>query len=217
MTSVKPLFGINYNIGDIGFIFVDNEITSIGIAWFTDWEKGKNPDVPQIPVSHVVIVTGEDECVEALPLKVRKSTLSKYFNNTHAHISFRRPVNLMDDVVKDIVNDAYSTIGGLYNIFLIIGHFLSDNWFGRLLYKWTEGKSKIFFTKLFYIRNTWNCSQLVGYCLNNRPQYKGQGVLVNDLYSLDPQEVFQDRIIFVPWKKESYTLWLKCALKKRKL
>ena len=62
--SVRPEYGANYKLGDIGFTFIDDNFISLGVAWFTKWDQGKNTDVPDVPVTHCFIVSGEDECID---------------------------------------------------------------------------------------------------------------------------------------------------------
>jgi len=200
IVSVKPQYGVNYKDGFIGFIYNDSSFISLGISWFTNWERGQNPDVPNIPISHTLIVTGPNECVEANFPKIKRSLLTDYFNDPHNHIFFRKPVGLNDDISKRIIDTAYSKIGKLYDWTLLIGHTISNSFIGIILDVLTKGKSKEFFTNLFNKKNRMICSELAAYCLNEQPEYKGKGTLLKKLSSIDPQQFFQDKVIFTPWK-----------------
>ena len=35
--------------------------------------------------------------------------------------------------------------------------------------------------------------------MNEQPEYKSKGILAKAGYEIDPQELFQDAIIFAPW------------------
>ena len=200
--SVKPEYGVNYKEGFIGFTFDDSSFLSMGISWFTRWEKGVNPDVPNISISHCFVVTGPDSCVEAWVPYVRKSKLSDYFNNPHLHVSFRKPKSMSDEMGKSIAEAATSQIGKSYDVLLIIGLLLTNTFVGKFLEKITNGWSKKLLTNLFNKRKAYICSELVGYAMSTQPQYKGQGILNGSLSSTDPQSLFEDRVIFEPWSEQ---------------
>lgn len=197
--SVKPQYGLNYRDGFIGFTFDDSSFLSSGIVWFTSWEQGQNSDVPNIPVSHVFVVTGENQCVEAWVPKVRISSLSDYFNNPHKHVCFRKPNGMTDEIAQQIVKTSLSEVGKSYNYTLIIGHAISDSWVGRMFDSITGGKFHILVTSFFNTRWGFMCSQLASYCMNLISQYKGRGVLKDKVSSIDPQKLFQSKEIFEPW------------------
>jgi hypothetical protein len=97
---VKPEYGLNYTKGFIGFTFDDQSFVSNGIAWFTRWEEGENPDA-----------------------------------------------------------------------------------------------------RLFNKKRRFICSELAAYALNQQPEYHGKGILAQRPFSIDLQELFQDRVIFEPWSE----------------
>jgi hypothetical protein len=102
IVSVLPEFGVNYNVGYIGFTYTDNSFISKGIAWFTRWAKGENLDVPNVPLSHVIVVTGPDTCAEATVPRSKETPIQEYFDAPHTHIFFRKPVGWTDDLGKRI-------------------------------------------------------------------------------------------------------------------
>ena len=59
--SLEPAYGDNYKAGFVGFTHTGSTLLSKGIAHFTRWSR-----LSDIHVSHVLIVTGENECVEAV-------------------------------------------------------------------------------------------------------------------------------------------------------
>jgi hypothetical protein len=202
VVSVKPEYGVNYKEGYIGFTFDDDSFLSTGIAWFTNWERGVNPDVPNIPISHVFVVTGPDECVEAYVPKVRITKLSNYFTDPHKHIFFRKPINLDDSIAKGITDTAKSEVGKSYDYFLIIGHIISDSFIGRALDNLSKGWFRKFCSEVFDTRQGFICSELAGHSMSSQPMYKGKGVLAKPMKTIDPVELFQDRVIFTPWTIE---------------
>jgi hypothetical protein len=87
INSLAPKFKKNYDIGYIGFTYNKSDITSIGIAYFTDWVR-----MSDIKVSHCFIVTGEDELIEAsFKEGVREDTISKYFDDPNVQVFFKKP------------------------------------------------------------------------------------------------------------------------------
>lgn len=200
--SVKPQFGINYKVGYVGFTFKDTNLISNGIAWFIRWDKGENPDVPNINIAHTFIVSNENECIEAISPTVTFSPLSKYFNDPHIHVSFRKPTDMTELTGHLIALDAAHKVGKPYDYSLIIGHALSNTIPGHILSDLTHEKSKEFLTWLFENKGRLICSELVSTAIKSRPEYNGKGVLVHPPYSIDPQELFQSREIFSPWAEQ---------------
>ena len=202
IVSVKPQFGVNYKVGYIGFTFTDNNFISNGIAWFTRWEKGENTDVPKLNLSHCFIVDSENECIEATENGVVTSPLTKYFNNPHAHVSFRKPIGLTELTGHLMALDVSHQLGKPYDYVLIVGHAIDDTFLGKLFDKITDDKSREFITWVFSTKGRFICSELVAAAMRNRPEYAGKGVLVHPPYSIDPQGLFQSKEIFSPWSEE---------------
>ena len=50
--------------------------------------------------------------------------------------------------------------------------------------------------------HTWICSELAAYCLEQQPEYAGKGVLARPVDTIDPQQLFEDQVIFTPWHKD---------------
>lgn len=202
IVSVKPQFGVNYKVGYIGFTFTDNNFISNGIAWFTRWEKGLNPDVPNINISHTFIVDGENECIEATSPTVCVSPLSKFFDNPHTHVCFRKPLGMTELTGHLMALDASHQLGKPYDYSLIVGHAIDDTFLGKLFDKITDDKGRDFLTWVFNNKGRFICSELIAAAMRNRPEYAGKGVLTKPPYSIDPQQLFQSREIFVPWSDE---------------
>jgi len=197
--NVPPVFGETYKVGYIGFTFQDHNFLASGVAWFTRWDKGANPDVPKLDLSHVIVVTGENECVEAYLPKVRRTPLSHYFDNPNNHVAFRKPVGLTPELGQRIADAAASRIGDSYGISLIIGQLLANCFLGHFLNWATRGWSSRVITGIFEKKNQFICSELGAYALNQQPEFKGKGILAEPPYEIDPQDLFEDRTIFEPW------------------
>ena len=202
IVSVKPEFGVNYNNGFMGFSFTDNSFVSNGIAWFDRWEKGKHSNLPDLNLSHTFIVSGKNECIEAIDTGVSLSPLSKFFDDPHTHVCFRKPLGLTDAIATRMLLDASKLLGSPYDFVLIAGHAISDTFGGKLLDEITKGKSRDLITWLFETKGRYICSELCAEVLRKRPEYANKGVLTHPPYSLDPQILFQDEIIFSPWFQE---------------
>jgi len=187
IVSVKPGFGVNYNRGWLGFTFTQKSFVSSGIAWFTRFEEGDNKALPDIPISHVVVVSGPDECVEAAIPKVLRGPLSHYFEDPNTHIVFRKPVS-WDAAKADLtVMQAETRVGQSYDYPLFVGHFLNENVLGRLFSILSFGLSKKAVYALLNRKNGLICSELgawalaqSGYKLDKKPA------------SYTPQTLFQD-------------------------
>lgn len=199
MFNVPPVFGETYKVGYIGFTFQDHNFLASGVAWFTRWDKGENPDIPKLNLSHVIIVTGDNECVEAYLPRVRRTPLDHYFDNPNNHIAFRKPIGLTPEIGERIAKAAASRIGDSYGISLIVGQLIADSIVGRLLGWITRGWSHRLITGIFEKKNQFICSELGAFVLNEQPEYKGKGVLSKPPFEIDPQMLFEDREIFEPW------------------
>lgn len=202
IVSVKPEFGVNYKNGYIGFTFTDNSFISNGIAWFDRWEKGKNSNLPDLNLSHAFIVSGRNECIEALDTGVTLSPLTKFFDDPHTHICFRKPLGLTEEIADRMLLDASRLLGSPYDFILVAGHAVSDSFGGKLLEEITNGKSRDLITWLFETKGKYICSELIAEIMRKRPEYGTKGVLSHPPYSLDPQRIFQDEIVFSTWSQQ---------------
>ena len=100
LESATPRYGENYSRGYIGFVAEDpSDFVSQGIAYLTRWQ-----DRSGIAVTHVLVVTGENECVEALPQGVVRSPLEPYFESPRP-IFLKAPVGCAIGECSDKVSD----------------------------------------------------------------------------------------------------------------
>ncbi len=193
--SLDPEYGKNYDIGYVGFTYSATNIISNGIAYFTRWAR-----MSQIKTCHALLVTGENECIEAHAQGgVKKTPLSSYFNDEHTQIFFRKPIDLTDVIAKAIAITAEHELGCKYDIKLIGSQAFSNSHLGKLIKDIFGGKPEEIISKLVNNDNRWICSELVAYCLDEQPLYKGRGILGKPADTIDPQELFEDSIIFQPW------------------
>jgi hypothetical protein len=198
LRTLTPDYGSNYGKGYIGFTYSDSNFVSEGIAYFTRWAR-----MSQIRVSHALIVSDENECIEAhMNGGVQISRLSKYFEDKHCQIFFRKPVRLSPAVADAIVQSAKSQVGCSYDISLIAGHAIPNTFIGRVIDKRFGGNSESLLCKFLNHENQWICSELAAYCLDEQHNYHDNGILKANVETISPQELFEDPFIFEAWKND---------------
>ncbi|TSA33308.1 MAG: hypothetical protein D4R65_07930 [Verrucomicrobiaceae bacterium] len=196
--SLAPAFGDNYKPGYIGFTHTGSSQLSTGIAWFTRWSR-----LSDIHVSHVLVVTGNNECVEALGGKgIVKSPLNKYFDDPKTQIFFRRPRKCTAAVGQRIAETALAQVGTKYDDLLIAAQMLEASFLRRWMMSHFHNTPSHFVGRLLNRDIRWICSELASYCLDCQPEYADKGVLVKPDYAIDPQELFEDQEIFANWHSE---------------
>ena len=193
--TIKPRFGTNYDIGHIGFTFYPGDIVSEGIAYFSDAET-------DVEVSHTLLVSGKDECIEAhIKNGVQISTLSKYFDDPRCQIFFKKPVGLNPELARRMIETAKEQVGCEYDTSLIIAQALQGSFLGRLINKVFNGKPDEYISDKLDSDGKWICSEFMAYDMDSQPEFKDKGILAKPDNTIDPQELFDDKIIFKQWKK----------------
>lgn len=196
--SCDPVFRENYDVGYIGFTYSDSHFISRGIAYFTRWAR-----MSQVKVSHALLVSGDNECIEAHAQGgVQRAALSDYFNDEHCQIFFRKPVGLNSDIAARLVTTAELEIGCKYDIGLIAGHAFSNSHLGRLIREVFGGDAADLLCRLKNNENRWICSEFAAHCLSEQPEYHRKGILQKPAETIDPQELFEDTFLFEPWKND---------------
>lgn len=196
IVDLKPEYGSNYGKGYIGFTYSDSNVISKGIAYFTRWAR-----MSQIRVSHALIVTDENECIEAhMNGGVQRSALSRYFGDPRCQIFFRKPIDLLPAIADAIAGSAETQLGCAYDIGLIAGHALPNTFIGRLIEKRFDGNFESLLCKFLNHDNQWICSELVSFCLDQQDAYHDTGILKANVETISPQEFFEDPFIFEAWK-----------------
>ncbi len=195
---IPPSFGDNYKPGYIGFTHSDKSLVSQGIAHFSRWSR-----LSDIHVSHVLIVTGENEAVEAVADKgVVKIPLSKYFEDPHTRIFFRKPKKLTNDLAARIAGTALTQVGARYDHLLLAAQVLEGSFLRRWIYSAFREAPDHFVGRLLNRDDRWICSELASYCLDAQPEYADKGILAKPHHAIDPQEFFEDQELFAAWKQE---------------
>lgn len=193
--SLEPRFGENYKPGFIGFTHTGSSLLSRGIAHFTRWSR-----LSDIHVSHVLVVTGENECVEALATRgVVKSPLDTYFNDPKTQIFFRKPRKCSAAIGQRIAESALAQAGTKYDRLLVAARMLEGSFLRRWLGSHFRGTPEHFVSRLLNRDNRWICSELAAYCLDCQPEYVDRGILAKPSCAINPQELFEDSEIFANW------------------
>jgi hypothetical protein len=199
LTTISPVWMKNYAPGYIGFQYWDDSILSKGIAYFERWER-----LSLIKVSHCFVVSGEHECIEALGRGVVTSPLTERFDAPHCAVFFRQPVGWDLDLGLRIVDEARAQLGKGYDYTLVAGHLVTDSWVvNRILSKHTAESFKAWVLKHANGKGTFDCSELSAYCLDSQPELKDRGCLANPDYWIEPQELFEDNMVFQVWKNQT--------------
>jgi hypothetical protein len=196
LTSIQPVYGENYDDGYIGFTYYKTNFVCNGIAYFTRWSR-----MNDIKVSHALVVTGKNECVEATFTKgVVQSDLAHYFDDPHCQIFFKKPNGLTKAIAENIVKLAKEEVGTEYDTDLIAAQAMQGSHIGKLINSIFGGFPDRIVSKLLNNDNSWICSELAAYCLDEQPEYKNKGILSKPNETIDPQELFEDQAIFKRWK-----------------
>lgn len=196
--SQPPRFGENYKAGYVGFTHNGSHFLSQGIAYFTRWSR-----LSDIHVSHALVVTGENECVEALIGRgVVKSPLDKYFHDPKTQIFFRRPRKCTNAVGARIAETALAQVGTKYDHLLLAAQMLEGSFLRRWIQAAFRESPDRFVGRLLNRDQRWICSELAAYCLDCQPEYADKGVLALPHHAIDPQELFEDQEIFAAWKNQ---------------
>lgn len=186
----QPLSG--YNVGYIGFTHVPGLLAD-GICYFERWSK-----LSDIAVSHVLVVTGTNECVEAHWPRVKVSPLTSYFEDPKTLIAFRRPRGWSKRLGLDIASAAKTRVGDKYDVGLIAAQFMANTFVGHYLNKWFGGRPDAWMSKRLDRKDQFICSELAAWSLSQQPEFRGKGILQAPLDTISPQELFEDQNIFEP-------------------
>lgn len=163
-----------------------------------------------IKISHALIVIDENTCVEAdaNERKVIKSPLSKYFNNQNKIISFRKPRDLSDEIANVISETAISKIGCPYEFKQIVSHINHSLPFIHQFNKLSHNFVVDIISRVIDNPDKFICSELAAFCLKSAKDWKyhDKGILSRLTCRVNPQELFEDRVIFKDWLFDD-TIW----------
>jgi hypothetical protein len=153
-----------------------------------------------IPVSHCFTVSGEGMCIEAhAGTGVAEAKLSKYFDDEHCHVFFRKPRcwNMVSGYTqRDLV---WGQIGCEYDFGAVCAAGLTGTIAGRFVNEAGFGVPEELIGRLLQDDKRWMCSELSSYAL--KKVYGEKGCLAKPTYCIEPQELFEDGAVFEDWKK----------------
>jgi hypothetical protein len=196
--SLEPAYGDNYKSGYIGFTHTGSTLLSTGIAHFSRWSR-----LSDIHVSHVLVVTGANECVEATGGKgVVKSTLDRYFNDPKTQIFFRKPRKCTQALGQRIAETALSQAGTKYETLIKVAQMLDGSFLRRWMMSHFRESPDHFVGHLLNRDNRWIAAELAAFCLDCQPEYADRGVLAKHRHAISPQELFEDGEIFSNWSAD---------------
>lgn len=195
VNSVEPKFGVNYDVGYIGFKYVDRNFLSNGIAYFTRWER-----LNQIRVSHCFVVSSKNECVHAtMKMGVCIGQLDDWFNDPKCQVFFRKPRGYSVALGNRIVQTAASQLGRDYDFSLLFSQGIEGSYIGRMLHRIYGDDLSAALAKLCNSEDEWVCSELQAYSLDEQPEYHDVGCLSKPNAAISPQELFEDELLFEAW------------------
>jgi hypothetical protein len=195
---ITPQFGVNYDTGYIGFTYTGGFVAA-GVAYFERWNR-----LSDIKVTHALIVSGENECIEAhIDEGVARVSLAKYFADPQCRIFFRKPRGWNPGLGQRIAAAAAAKVGDRYNTGLVVAEGVADTvagrWMNKLFHEWPHRVLNRWLAR----PNEFICSELAAYALAQQPEFAGLGVLAKPLDTIDPQELFEDTELFEDWVNES--------------
>ena len=193
--SKAPVYGENYNQGYIGFTYKKKSVVSIGIAYITRWSR-----LSEVMVSHAFVVKNADECIEAVGEGVRIGSIKHYFDDPECQVFFRKPIEYNEDIASRICKTAEKEVGKAYDSNLIPMHFLVGTMVGRAINLMTFKLAEKLVMSFANSENKWICSELAAYSLDEQPEFRDKGVLSEGNETINPQELFEDEVIFKPWR-----------------
>lgn len=197
--SLAPQFGENYKPGFIGFTHTGSAQQTRGITRFSRWSR-----LSDIHVSHVFVVTAEDECVEAVPGKgIIKSALGRYFEDPKTQVFFRKPRKCSPALGQRIADAALAQVGTKYENLLLAAQTLEGSFLRRWLMTHFRGCPDHFSGRLLNRDSRWISCELAAYCLDCQPEYADKGILAQQAHGITPQELFEDQEIFAGWSPEA--------------
>lgn len=198
-TTIRPVFGENYDIGYVGFEFPSFPgAFSRGITYFTRWDC-----MSDIPVSHTFLVTGPDECIEArFRGGVQVNTLKHYFDGPY-RVFFRKPVLYSQLTGQMLADTARREIGKRYDKKLIIAHAILGSLAFRIMNKARWGFSGETLAQMLDTPDAFICSELVAHVMGRFTEYCNRGCLRWPSARITPQQLFEDAELFEPWKNQN--------------
>jgi len=193
-----PKYGEDYSRGWIGFNHAGSWFSS-AIAHVERWENKQ-----EIEISHVLIVSGEDECIEAAyPKGVVRTKLSEgYWQDEDRYVIFRQPKGLTDEIADKIVETAEQELGNDFDYSSTANMALQKNFVGWLVNTIFFKKPEELFDKFNTDDDEWVCSSLAAYSMAQVDRYKESEFLQRPPGVITPQELFEADELFEPFPED---------------
>lgn len=186
----KPAYGSNYGAGWIGFVAHDSFLAR-GIKWFTRHWRVQTPGV-----SHVFVVIGDNQCIEANGSGVEIGSLDEYFLASQYTCYLRRPAGWTPDLGARIAEAARQFDGRKYDYDLIAVDAVNYSLVGRLLNRLTRGAIYSVMSDIASSDGEMICDQLAALALQAQPELRP--LLNLPAAQNNPQRLFGDDNIFAP-------------------
>ena len=187
-----PQFGVNYDTGWIGFLAHDTFVAR-GIEWFTRHWSGRGA-IPA--VSHVFVVVGDGQCIEANADGVDVEPLSEYFQTPGCTVYLRRPKLWTAVLGHRIAAEALKYKGLPYDYDLIVADAMSYSLVGRLMNEVTRDALDGVLTSLADSDGKMICDKLAVVAMQAQPELHPLGTLKLPARENNPQRLFADDGIF---------------------
>ncbi|QDT38556.1 hypothetical protein [Stratiformator vulcanicus] len=190
-----PEYGKDYGRGWIGFNHAGSWFSS-AIAHVQRWDKKEDIDI-----SHVLIVSGEDECIEAAYPKgvVRTGLTEGYWDKTDRYVVFRQPKDLTEDIADQLIETAERELGNKFDYSSVANMAVQKNFVGWMINKMFFNKPAELADKLNTDDDEWVCSSLAAYCMAQIDQYEDAELLQRPPGVISPQELFEADGLFEPF------------------
>ncbi len=193
LPPTTPQFGLNYATGWIGFL-QHTTFVSRGIEWFTRYWRAKSAPA----VSHVFVVTGDTQCVEANADGVDVESLDEYFGNPACTVFLRRPRGWTPELGDRIAQAALKYKGIPYDYELIAADALSYSLVGHLVNGVTGDALDNVLTDLADSDHEMICDKLAILALQAQSELHPLGTLTLPARENNPQRLFTDDTLFEP-------------------
>lgn len=188
----RPLYRVNYDIGWIGFVH-HRSFVADSIGWFTRrWRK-------QAPsVSHVFVVIGENQIIEANGSGVEIQSLREYALYSSFTTYLRRPVLWTPEIGAGIAAEARKYEGFKYDYDLIVADAASYSLAGRIFNDLTGDALDNVLTSLADSRDAMICDKLAVVAMQSQSALRPRGTLKLPARQNNPQRLFGDEELFSP-------------------
>lgn len=195
ITKVIPQFGVNYDIGWLGFTrTLDLVGDAIAYGEQSESEKG----YPS--VNHVLIVIGDGQCVQAhIDNGVQRGPLSQYLDDPRSRVYFRKLRFYTPDLGNRVAQFGLSKVGCGYAKVEIAEMAAADTLVGRAVNELTGNRIHDELAELLTSPLAYICSQLGAAAVFIQPEFSDLPKARLPVAAWDPQSFFQEEEIFEPF------------------